>query len=66
MSLGLFSPVDAMQELDPDLSREDAIKRLIRVQSDMAEYAQGYIKDPTLDSFKTNSVNFSRSLKDFL
>lgn len=51
MSLGLYSPVDVMQEIDPDLSREQAIKRLLRVQSDNADYAQGYIKDPSLDQF---------------
>lgn len=51
MAMGIYSPVDVMQELDPDLNREAAIQRLMRVQADMTEYSQDYIKNPTPDTF---------------
>lgn len=65
ISMGIYSSVDIMQELDPDLSREQAIKRLERVQNDMLDYAQGYTKDPTFDSVMGSNLNrVGKSLLD--
>lgn len=43
MALGLASPVDAVMERDPDLTRDEAKARLLMIRDEMAEFGANFV-----------------------
>ena len=62
MDKGLISPVDIMIERNPDLTREDAKKRLLEIRAEIQEYGDNTLNfTPSFGSFPGIASDFNNN-----